>query len=120
MNFPMFDVARKVRYNAEMKTTKALNPLLSQELLELGAYLRELRLKRQLTLLEMSERLGANPRTVSKIEKGDSTVSLGTFINYLNILGLARGLAERILGDYLLVVAERKKKRVFTDDEMNF
>ncbi len=103
-----------------MKTTKAPNLLLSQELLELGTYLRQLRRKRHLTVLEISQRLEVDPRTLSKIEKGDPTVSLGTFINYLNLLGLAQGVAKRILGDYLLVIAEPDQKPTFTEDELNF
>jgi transcriptional regulator with XRE-family HTH domain len=103
-----------------MKVTPVLSPLLMQELHQLGAYLYQLRLKRKITLQELSARLEVNPRTVTKIEKGDPTVSIGTFMKYLNFLGLSRGLATRILGDYLLVIQEQHTKRRFTDDELNF
>lgn len=103
-----------------MKQTKTLNPLLAQELRLLGTYLRQLRQKRRLTLVELSKRLVINPRTVSKIENGDPSVSFGTLINYLNILGLAKGIPERILGDFMIVIAERDNKPRFTDDELDF
>lgn len=98
-----------------------LNPLLSKELTDLGQWLRMLRLKRKITIISMCERIGVkNPRTVSKIEKGDPTVSLGTFIAYINILGLARNVAVRIVGDYMALVTDQQNKRHFTDDEMRF
>lgn len=109
-----------MRYNAYMKTSKPLNPVLSKELMTLGSCLHQLRKKRQFTLADVCERIGVNPRTISKIEKGDPTVSLGTFIEYLNLLDLGRGLTDRILGDYLLLITDPQSKRRFTDDEMNF
>ncbi len=107
-------------YNASMNT-HPLNPMLAKELLDLGQWLRTLRKKRKITIEEMCVRIGVkNPRTVSKIEKGDPTVSLGTFIEYINILGLARNVSERILGDYISVVTDQKRKPVFKDEDMNF
>jgi transcriptional regulator with XRE-family HTH domain len=103
-----------------MKTSKPLNPVLNKELVALGSCLRQLRKKRQFSLADVCERIGVNPRTVSKVEKGDPTVSLGTFIEYLNLLDLSRGLTNRIVGDYLLLISDPQSKRRFTDDEMNF
>lgn len=107
-----------------MKTLQnhiTLNPLLSKELHDLGQWLRLLRLKRHITIAGMCERIGVkNTRTVSKIEKGDATVSLGTFIAYLNILGLADQVSSRILGDYIHALSLEKKKRVFNDEELDF
>ncbi len=103
------------------KDNKLLNPLLSKELHDLGQWLRLLRLKRHITIAGMCERIGVkNPRTVSKIEKGDATVSLGTFIEYINVLGLADKVSERILGDYIQALSIEKKKRVFNDKEIDF
>ncbi len=100
---------------------RPLPPLLAQELNNLGQWLRALRLKRKITIASMCERIGVrNPRTVSKIERGDPTVSLGTFIEYLNILGLANQLPERLLGEDLKIVSEQKPKHVFRDEEMDF
>ncbi len=107
-----------------MKTLKdnpTLNPLLSKELHDLGQWLRLLRLKRHITIIGMCERIGVkNPRTVSKIEKGDATVSLGTFVAYLNVLGLADQLSTRILGDYIHALSIEKKKSAFSDKELDF
>jgi transcriptional regulator with XRE-family HTH domain len=92
-----------------------LNPILAEELKVLGQYLRVLRKRQNITIADMCIRIDANPRTVSKIEKGDPTVALGTFVAYINILGLARELSERILGDYLLVVTTTQRQNVFSD-----
>ncbi len=111
-------------YNTGMKAFKEkspLNPVLSKELHDLGRWLRVLRVQRKITIASMCERIGVkNPRTVSKIEKGDPSVSLGTFIEYLNILGLADQIAQRILGDFIHKVSIQKKRRVFTDKEIDF
>jgi transcriptional regulator with XRE-family HTH domain len=98
----------------------SLNPILTQELFTLGQLLRALRKKKKMTLSDMQERIGVDPRTIGKIEKGDPTVSLGTFIQYLNILGLAQGVSERILGDYLKMVSEVESRNIFSDKEMDF
>lgn len=97
-----------------------LNPELNKELAELGQYLRALRVERRFTLADICERIGANPRTVSKIEKGDPTVSVGVLMQYLDIIGVSRGVAVRILGDYLHTTKLQRKKRVFRDEDMDF
>jgi transcriptional regulator with XRE-family HTH domain len=104
-------------YNTKMNT---LNPGLIKELSELGQYLRALRVQHQFTLTDMCERIGANPRTVSKIEKGDPTVSIGVFMQYLDILGISHGVAIRILGDFIHAVQPKRKKVVFRDEDMDF
>ncbi|HLF67311.1 MAG TPA: helix-turn-helix transcriptional regulator [Gammaproteobacteria bacterium] len=97
------------------------NPLLAKELLDLGLWLKSLRKKRKMTIADLCARIGVNPRTISKIEKGDPTVSVAVLFQYLDILGLAQGVAVRILGDYLsMVSAQKKSLRIFSDDEMDF
>lgn len=103
-----------------LNSTKILNPILLKELLDLGRYCRQLRVQHKLTIADMCERIGVSPRTVSKIEKGDPTVSVGTLMEYLNIVGLAQGLSQRILGDYLYAIMQHKKTEIFTDDQMDF
>lgn len=113
-----------MRYNTYMKEkhgSKLISPILVKELLDLGHYLRALRVRAKFTIADMSIRMPANPRTVSKIEKGDPTVSVGALMSYLHILGLGRNVSERILGDYMSAVSPPKpKRRTFTDEQLDF
>lgn len=107
-----------------MKTThasKVFSPVLVKELLDLGQYLRALRVRAKFTIADMSIRMAVNPRTVSKIEKGDPTVSVGSLMSYLHILGLGRNVSERILGDYInAITPPKQKRRTFTNEQLDF
>jgi transcriptional regulator with XRE-family HTH domain len=102
------------------RLTIPLSPVLAQELHILGLYLRTLRKKQNMTIKDLGERIGADRRTVSKIEKGDPSVSLEIFIAYLHILGLARGISDKILGDYISAISPKKNKKIFSDEKMGY
>lgn len=105
---------------------KLIHPQVSQELAFLGRYLRALRKKRSDTIEQMCERLNMNPRTIIKIEKGDPTVSMGAVMQYLNIVGLISGVADRIISidNYTFVspggLSKGRKAQYISDDEVKF
>lgn len=54
----------------------------------LGENLRLARLRRRLTAAMVAERAGVSRQTLSAVERGQSTVSLGVYANVLFVLGL--------------------------------
>ena len=54
----------------------------------LGENIKLARRRRKLTSLQVSERASINRTTLYKIEKGNSTVSIGAYFNVLRVLGL--------------------------------
>jgi len=59
---------------------------------QLGGNLKMARLKRRISLQDFAERIGVSKRTVSRMEKGDDGVSIGT----LTMACLVLGELERI------------------------
>ena len=70
---------------------------------QLGAHIREARLKRRLPMSVVAERAATSRPTLSRLEKGDPAVSIGMYAATLQALGL--------LGD-LLVLADPGKDTV--------
>ena len=74
------------------------------------------RKKRSLTLAMMAERLGVSVGTYSRVERGDPTVSMGTFAMALFVLGFGEPFADlvdvRRDDQGLLLDQERLPKRV--------
>lgn len=54
----------------------------------LGERLRLARLRRKLTTIVFAERMGVSRDTLNRLEKGDETIALGTYVRALRILGL--------------------------------
>ena len=54
----------------------------------LGERLRAARLRRAISTLLFAERMGVSRDTLNRLEKGDSTIALGTYMRALRILGL--------------------------------
>ena len=61
---------------------------------KLGKDLRDARLRRRITVELMAERAGLSRATITKIEKGDPTTSLGAYSSVLFVLGLTERLNE--------------------------
>lgn len=64
-------------------------------LLQLGDRLRRLRKSQGLSTVEMASRVGVSRRTLSAVEAGDPTSSMGTYLKVISALG--------ILGDLVLL-----------------
>lgn len=60
-----------------------------QEIMErLGENIKLARKRRKLTTVQVSERAGIDRTTLYKIEKGNSSVTIGAYFNVLRVLGL--------------------------------
>jgi len=74
----------------------------SRQLEALGDRLRLARKRRRISAVLMAERVGISRDTLHRVEKGDATVSLGTYLRVLRVLGLDADLdrlaAEDTLG----------------------
>jgi len=74
-----------------------------RELKELGARLKAARLRRRLPASLVSERAAINRMTYRKIEAGDPSVKIGSYVAVLQALGLIEGWGkiEDPLGDQI-------------------
>ena len=72
----------------------SLPPRLGRSLAKLGQDIRDARRKRHLTVEMMVERTGVSKATYLKVEKGDPSVSMGTYATVLFILGMSERLAD--------------------------
>ncbi|QWD79478.1 helix-turn-helix domain-containing protein [Polynucleobacter sp. MWH-Spelu-300-X4] len=71
-----------------MKNTIKTIPHVTQDLKELGSFLRIARKRRRLTMTEVADRLNLSYQTVTRIEKGDPSVSGGGYFSALWLYGL--------------------------------
>jgi DNA-binding XRE family transcriptional regulator len=70
-------------------------------LADLGERMRLARLRRRLTAVVVAERTNISRPTLSKVERGDPSVTLGTYLRILAIYGLENDLSV-VAGDDLL------------------
>ena len=63
-------------------------PSLQRRLRDLGENIRLARLRRRLPAIRVAERAGLSPRTLSAIEHGDPSVTIGAYASVLLVLGL--------------------------------
>jgi transcriptional regulator with XRE-family HTH domain len=91
-------------------------PRVRRGLSKLGADLAVARRKRRLTIEMVVERVGVSKATYLRVEKGDPTVSMGTYAMTLFVLGFPEALAEiadvRRDDTGLLLDTERLPQRV--------
>lgn len=80
------------------KKTAPQTTKLAALLTALGENIRLARKRRHLSSTMLAERAGMTRMTLSKIEKGEPTVSLGAYANVLFSLGLEKDLSH-IAGD---------------------
>lgn len=92
-------------------------PREEQQARALGERLRSARLRRRIPVVEMASRVGVAPKTLRRLEQGDTSVSLASLIRALSVLGLsgdidqvgARDETGRRLAD--LALQERPRRR---------
>ena len=97
-----------------------LYPSQSRLLRELGQRLREARLRRRFTVTQVAERADVSRPTLNKVEQGSGTVTMGTYLRVLAVLGLEKDLGTlasedpvgRRLQDAQLPVPRRAPKRL--------
>lgn len=62
----------------------------------LGQDVRSARLRRGIAVADLAVRAGTSPSTVTRLEKGDPGVAIGTLADVLVVLGLVERLADLI------------------------
>lgn len=85
-----------------MKTKK--NPLLPQakRTLEMfGGNIKLARLRRKLSMVQVAERAGISRSTLVKIEKGDDSVSMGSYFQVLFVMRLDKDFLDVAKDDVL-------------------
>ncbi|GAA0754086.1 hypothetical protein GCM10009107_30200 [Ideonella azotifigens] len=96
-----------------------LYPSQSRLLGALGQRLRQARLRRRFTVTQVAERASVSRPTLNKVEQGDASVTMGTYLRVLAVLGLEKDLdllaaddpVGRRLQDAELGVPRRAPKR---------
>ena len=76
-------------------------PSESKLLVELGARLRLARLRRRLTTSTVAERCGISRPTLAKVERGDPSVTFGTYLRVLSVYGMEGDLVAVAADDAL-------------------
>lgn len=92
-----------------MKKTHYISPVPRVAAQLLGARIREARIGRRLSLIDLAGRVGVSENTMRKIERGDPTVGLGVTFEAATIVGVA-------LFDEDVPSVERELRRV--DDRL--
>lgn len=70
------------------KIARPVFPHAERQAVALGQRLRDARLRRRMTALAMAERAGISRATLHRLEKGDTSISLGAYQRVLRVLGL--------------------------------
>lgn len=70
-----------------------LYPRQAKLIAELGQRLRAARLRRRYTASLVAERADISRQTLTKVERGDPAVTLGTYLRVLVVVGLEKDLA---------------------------
>lgn len=118
-------------YNSRMEKLPHLNIEAEQELRKLASHIKTARMRRKITLADLAKRTGVSASTIWRLEDADPTVSLGTVMQVLGILGMVRGLSELIAPEHdvsqaleevrsLRMGKRRAGKKVFDNSELQF
>jgi transcriptional regulator with XRE-family HTH domain len=83
------------------RTTPPLLPRLRRALTTVGDNLRNARLRRAYTTEVVAQRAGITRKTLSRVERGDASVSLGVYARVLQALGLDDDLTKLAADDVL-------------------
>jgi transcriptional regulator with XRE-family HTH domain len=70
------------------KSTLPAFPSVLKQLASLGERIRLARLRRKMTAELFSERMGVSRETLRRLENGDPTIAMGTYMRALRVLGL--------------------------------
>ena len=77
-----------------MKKTSIIPIPVRRALRELGSNLKEARIKRNLTMGLVEERAGITHVSLTKVERGESTVSIGIYAKVMFVMGMIDNLLE--------------------------
>lgn len=101
------------------KEKTVIFPKVQRVLIEMGENIKLARLRRKLSAQQIAERAGISRPTLTSIEKGSSTVSMGAYASVLHVLGLEEDILlvakddrlGRKLQDARILTKERAPKR---------
>ena len=77
-----------------MKKTSIIPIPVRKAISKLGSDLKEARIRRNLTMALVEERAGISHITLTRVEKGDTGVSLGIYAKVMFVLGLIKNLYD--------------------------
>jgi len=83
------------------KSTLPTFPGVQKQLAALGLRLRLARERRKLGTELFAERMGVSRETLRRMEKGDATIAVGTFMRALRVLGLDKDIDQLAADDEL-------------------
>jgi transcriptional regulator with XRE-family HTH domain len=69
-------------------------PSVERQMSAFGARLRAARMRRHITTILFAKRMGISRDTLNRLEKGDATIALGTYMRALHVLGLEKDFDE--------------------------
>ena len=93
------------------KRNAILLPKLNKILVEVGENIKLARLRRKLSSEQVAERSNISRPTLSSIEKGSATVSIGAYLQVLFVLGLEK--------DFLMVAKDDELGRKLQDANLS-
>ena len=73
---------------ARLKKTRVISPVAKRAARLFGVRIREARIERHLSLIDLAERVGVSEDTMRKIERGNPTVGLGVAFEAAPIVGV--------------------------------
>ena len=76
-------------------------PSVERQLKALGERLKVARLRRTISASQFSERLGVSRETLRRLELGDPTIAVGTYMRALRVLGLEKDIEQVARDDAL-------------------
>lgn len=83
------------------RTYPTFFPKAKRQLESLGTRLREARLRRKIAAGHFAERMGVSRDTLNRLERGDGTIAIGTYLRALAVLGLDADLDQVATNDAL-------------------
>lgn len=107
------------------KATLPTFPSVLKQLVALGERMRLARLRRRITADLFSERMGVSRETLRRLEKGDPTIAMGTYVRALRVLGLDGDIDVLALDDQLgrklqdLALPQPKRRKRTVKPETN-
>lgn len=99
INLPILTIVAKIC--GMKKSTLPTPPQFQRQLKALGLRLRLARERRKLSTEVFSERLGTSRETLRRMEKGDASIAMGTFLRALRVLGLNKDIDTLAADDEL-------------------
>ena len=77
-----------------MKKTSIIPIPVQKTLEKLGSDIKEARIRRKISMELMAKRAGITRPTLTKVEQGDTSTSIGIYAKVIFILGLEKNLAD--------------------------